>query len=195
MVTMEKLHSPNKSPFHQWLLESKHVQSVEKLEVPEVHKWWILAHKDHMTPIAKFVTTMVKEIMIKILLKANQYLLVTDKGTPKNTYLPSSPQVLVLIDRLAKRTPLEGVKEPTPIGQSRTYAAITKPPPETGPPYQYPPPIVETTQVTTSTASFTLTNTQQQMTSLIKKLTESQQKQTDKVLAQQQTQIQTIIST
>lgn len=67
MATMEKLHGCNKTHFHQWLLESKHVQSVKKLDLPEVQKWWILAHKDHITPVTKFLTTTVKEIMSKTL--------------------------------------------------------------------------------------------------------------------------------
>ena len=133
--------------------------------------------------------------MSKTLLETNQYSLVPESDTPINTYLPPTSQVLALMDRLAKRVSLEEINQPTPTEQSCTYATITKPSQETRQPYQQPQAIVETTQVTTSTASSTLTNPQQQMTTLIKELMKSQQRQTNKMLAEQQTQIWTIIST
>ena len=46
LAVMETLYR-NKHPkqFHQWLLESKYIQSVEPSNTPGENKWWILTNK------------------------------------------------------------------------------------------------------------------------------------------------------
>ena len=67
MAVMETPHG-NKSPkpFHQWLLESKYVQSVEPSNLSGEDKWWILTNTNTQTQLNKHLTTTVKDIMLKI---------------------------------------------------------------------------------------------------------------------------------
>lgn len=110
-----------KQPFHQWLLESKYVLSVEHSDTPHRNKWWILTSKEHMTWLNKHLTTTVKEIMVKIHQTPEDYR-VQPQVEDRIAAEPLNPQLTSL---LAKQTPTEEISQPHSTGRAH-YAEMAR---------------------------------------------------------------------
>ena len=193
METMEFEYGKTKQPFHQWLLESKHVYSVEHSDTPNKHKWWILTHKDTMGPLNKHLTTTVKDIMGRIHPNPEEYE-VQPTESDRLEADPLNQPLTSLMDRLEKRIPAEEIKHPNPTGRAR-YAEIAKRHNNSiRPSSTLDIPLPALTQVTESTASSSLTNTSNIQEKMITQMTATQQTHTKELLENQKLQFDTIMA-
>ena len=193
LETMESAYGKTKQPFHQWLLESKYVLSVEQSDSPNQNKWWILTHKDHMQQLNKHLTTTVKDIMVKIHPDPTAYDVRQSEDDQKDDD-PLSPQYTSLLERLAKRTPLEEILTPNLTGRAR-YADIARN--HNNQLRNLPmnaPPLPGVTQATESTVSSSLTTPTPPINTMIQQITDNQHTHTDKLLSDQKTQFNNLLA-
>ena len=193
METMEFEYGKTKQPFHQWLLESKHISSVEHSDTPNKQKWWILTHKDTLGPLNKHLTTTVKDIMGRIHPNPEEYQ-VQPLEADRLAADPLNKPLTSLMDRLAKRIPPEEIPQPNPTGRAR-YADIAKRHNNSLRPSNNPDPTpTALTQVTESTVSSSLTNTSNNQAKMITQMTETQQSHTKELLDNQKLQFDIIMA-
>ena len=190
--TMRFQYGKTKQPFHQWLLESKYVISVEQSDTPERNKWWVLTHKDHITHLNKHLTTTVKEIMVKIHPTPEDYEVQSGEGDRRDAE-PENLQLTSLLERLTKRIPTEEIAQPNPTGRAR-YADIARKHNSTLDRQHPEPPMPTMTQVTESTVNSSLTSPSPPTITQLQQLDEKHQKHTKQLMESQKDQFAAVLA-